>query len=200
MKWYRLAADQGNAAAQTALGVVYANGLGVPQDQAKAVECTRKAADQGYANAQNNLGNMASPPCCSVGSIPAGSVLRSRCAPRSARTTGSSHLRRRGPCPSVYYRSHLVDRTGSGSDAAGVRLCGTVHCHDGGRARADFGRRLGPSRAGGGIAPGRPWPCARAGIDFFGVFRTRRYDQGAAGLTVWLLYPLPLAAAGDARR
>jgi uncharacterized protein len=58
MKWYRLAADQGNAAAQTALGVVYASGLGVPQDQAKAVEWTRKAADQGYANAQNNLGNM----------------------------------------------------------------------------------------------------------------------------------------------
>ena len=32
MKWYRLAADQGYAAAQFNLGVMYAKGQGVPQD------------------------------------------------------------------------------------------------------------------------------------------------------------------------
>ena len=32
VKWYRLAADQGNAKAQTNLGVAYAAGQGVPKD------------------------------------------------------------------------------------------------------------------------------------------------------------------------
>ena len=31
-KWFRLAADQGNASAQNNLGVLYNNGQGVPQD------------------------------------------------------------------------------------------------------------------------------------------------------------------------
>ncbi len=49
-------ADQGNAYAQNTLGVIYANGLGVPQDYAEAVRWFRKAADQGNADAQYNLG------------------------------------------------------------------------------------------------------------------------------------------------
>ena len=57
-KWYRKAADQGDAAAQSNLGVMYANGQGVPQDYAEAVQWYRKAADQGDADAQNNLGVM----------------------------------------------------------------------------------------------------------------------------------------------
>ena len=52
----RLAAEQGNADAQYNLAVMYANGLGVPQDDAEAVRWYRRAADQGMANAQAALG------------------------------------------------------------------------------------------------------------------------------------------------
>ena len=51
-------ADQGMAAAQYKLGVMYANGEGVPENDAEAVKWYRKAADQGSVNAQFNLGNM----------------------------------------------------------------------------------------------------------------------------------------------
>ena len=37
---------------------MYANGIGVPQDYAQAVEWYRKAAEQGHAGAQTNLGLM----------------------------------------------------------------------------------------------------------------------------------------------
>src|SRR4030095_3989158 len=46
-KWYQLA-----------LGVIYVTGLGVPKDTEKGLGWFRKAADQGYANAQTNLGTM----------------------------------------------------------------------------------------------------------------------------------------------
>jgi TPR repeat protein len=36
IKWYRLAADQGDAAAQGMLGVMYVHGEGVPQDYVQA--------------------------------------------------------------------------------------------------------------------------------------------------------------------
>jgi TPR repeat protein len=55
VKWYRLAARQGNATAQFNLALIYANGRGVPQNYAEAVRY-RLAADQGDAEAQNNLG------------------------------------------------------------------------------------------------------------------------------------------------
>ena len=58
VRWYRLAADQGNAAAQLDLGVMYDYGRGVPQDVAEAVRWYRLAADQGQAGAQFNLGAM----------------------------------------------------------------------------------------------------------------------------------------------
>ena len=58
VKWYRKAAEQGNADAQYNLGVMYDHGRGVPQDDAEAVGWYRKAAEQGYAKAQFNLGNM----------------------------------------------------------------------------------------------------------------------------------------------
>jgi TPR repeat protein len=51
-------AKQGHATAQINLGVMYANGQGVPQDYAEAVKWYRKAADQELASAQNNLGTM----------------------------------------------------------------------------------------------------------------------------------------------
>ena len=56
VKWYRLAAEQGYAAAQYNLGVSYDKGRGVPQDDAEAVKWYRLAAEQGYARAQYNLG------------------------------------------------------------------------------------------------------------------------------------------------
>ena len=37
---------------------MYANGRGVPQDYAAAMSWWRKAAKQGHAEAQNNLGSM----------------------------------------------------------------------------------------------------------------------------------------------
>ena len=52
------AAAQGNAAAQYNLGVMYANGEGVPKDDAQAVQWYRKAAEQGDAKAQYKLGVM----------------------------------------------------------------------------------------------------------------------------------------------
>jgi TPR repeat protein len=94
VKWYRLAADQGDAeqslisnfrlfrqclllgffltpvtavgqapdfdfaGGQYSLGVMYANGEGVPEDDAEAVRWYRMAADQGHAKAQYNLGLM----------------------------------------------------------------------------------------------------------------------------------------------
>ena len=45
-------ADQGNADAQSRLGLLYANGRGVPQDDAAAANWYQKAADQGNADAQ----------------------------------------------------------------------------------------------------------------------------------------------------
>src|SRR3954463_716564 len=51
-------AKQGNPEAQYAFGLMYSGGEGVPQDDAKAVKWYRKAAEQGLAAAQNNLGTM----------------------------------------------------------------------------------------------------------------------------------------------
>ncbi|HFA1159078.1 TPA: sel1 repeat family protein [Neisseria gonorrhoeae] len=52
------AAEQGNAAAQFNLGVMYENGQGVRQDYIQAVQWYRKASEQGDAQAQYNLGLM----------------------------------------------------------------------------------------------------------------------------------------------
>ena len=51
-------AEQGNADAQYNLGLMYANGKGVPEDDREAVRWYRKAAEQGDAVAQYNLGAM----------------------------------------------------------------------------------------------------------------------------------------------
>jgi TPR repeat protein len=54
----RTKAEQGNAAAQSNLGVMYRQGNGVTRDYGEAVKWYRKAAEQGYATAQFNLGGM----------------------------------------------------------------------------------------------------------------------------------------------
>lgn len=52
----RAKAEKGDAAAQNNLGRLYADGEGVPKDSAEAASWYREAADQGYAEAQFNLG------------------------------------------------------------------------------------------------------------------------------------------------
>ena len=51
MRWYRKAAEQGDAAAQFNLGVMYANGEGVPEDYVKAYAWMNLAAAQGQKDA-----------------------------------------------------------------------------------------------------------------------------------------------------
>ena len=58
LKEWKPLADQGHAGAQYNLGLMYASGEGVPEDDAEAVRWFRLAADQGHADAQNNLGVM----------------------------------------------------------------------------------------------------------------------------------------------
>ena len=57
-KEWKPLAEQGNAVAQTNLGWMYQNGLGVPQDNKEAARLYRLAAEQGNADAQYNLGAM----------------------------------------------------------------------------------------------------------------------------------------------
>jgi len=54
-EWLPLA-EQGHAELQHNLGVIYRNGLGVPQDNEEALRWYHLAAEQGYAPAQHNLG------------------------------------------------------------------------------------------------------------------------------------------------
>lgn len=54
-EWLPLA-EAGDAASQFNLGLMYLDGVGVPQSDQKAVLWFRMSADQGYAKAQGNLG------------------------------------------------------------------------------------------------------------------------------------------------
>ena len=54
--WYRMAAELGHAEAQYNLGVMYATGEGVHEDDAEAARWYRRAAEQGNAEAQFHLG------------------------------------------------------------------------------------------------------------------------------------------------
>jgi hypothetical protein len=58
LRWFRMAADQGDASAQYNFGVMYAEGQGVPKNDAEAARWYRMAADQGNAQAQFKLGGM----------------------------------------------------------------------------------------------------------------------------------------------
>ena len=52
----RIAAERGDAKAQTELGLAYDMGRGVDRNTSEAVRWYRKAAEQGYAEAQYQLG------------------------------------------------------------------------------------------------------------------------------------------------
>ena len=54
VKWYRLAADQGDAGAQNSLGYMYANGMGVPEDYVTAYAWWNIAAVSGDEDAIAN--------------------------------------------------------------------------------------------------------------------------------------------------
>ncbi|NOR65247.1 MAG: AAA family ATPase [Candidatus Scalindua sp.] len=56
--WYRKAAEQGHAQAQSNLGIMYSQGQGVEKDYNEAVKWCRKAAEQGNEQAQGMLGVM----------------------------------------------------------------------------------------------------------------------------------------------
>ena len=56
IKLYRLAAEQGVAGAQSRLGVMYAEGRGVVQNDRESVRWFRLAAEQGDAEAQAGVG------------------------------------------------------------------------------------------------------------------------------------------------
>ena len=58
IKTLRKQATAGDVDTQYNLGVMYANGQGVPQDYAEAIKWYRKAAEQENARAQYNLGGM----------------------------------------------------------------------------------------------------------------------------------------------
>ncbi len=58
VEWYRKAAEQNYAPAQTNLGLMYDRGEGVSKDYVEAVKWYRKAAEQGDAKAQFDLGLM----------------------------------------------------------------------------------------------------------------------------------------------
>jgi hypothetical protein len=55
---FRKAAEQGEAAGQNLLGMMYGNGRGIPKDDQQALMWYRKAAEQGFARSQSILGRM----------------------------------------------------------------------------------------------------------------------------------------------
>lgn len=58
LKWFTLAAAQGNATAQFCIGNLYDKGRGVAPDAAQAFAWYRKAAEQGFPAAQLNVAIM----------------------------------------------------------------------------------------------------------------------------------------------
>ncbi|MGZ4993812.1 MAG: tetratricopeptide repeat protein [Methylobacter sp.] len=55
---WRKEAKAGDPDAQYNLAYIYENGIGVPKDEAKALELYQQAADQGHSAAQSNLDAM----------------------------------------------------------------------------------------------------------------------------------------------
>ena len=66
VKWFRKAAEQGEAHAQFMLGMCYFNGVGITQDKTEAVKWLQKAAKQGHEKAKKALTEINNPekPAC----------------------------------------------------------------------------------------------------------------------------------------
>ncbi len=75
VKWYRRAAEQGDAKAQHNLGLLNLAGKGVPLDQAKSLEWFRKAAKSGYGPAQGQVDSME---CVLQAGVPIGTLTKSK--------------------------------------------------------------------------------------------------------------------------
>ena len=58
MKWYTLAAEQGDADAQISLGWMYEKGIGVPQNNKTAVKWYKLAAEGGMPLPRQKLKNL----------------------------------------------------------------------------------------------------------------------------------------------
>ena len=57
VKWFRKAAEMGDASGQWHLGICYSNGFGVTKDESEGVKWYRKSAEQGFVHAQYCMGN-----------------------------------------------------------------------------------------------------------------------------------------------
>ncbi len=62
LRWWRLAANQGHADAQTRLGMCYLHGLGVARDLEQAALWLKQAAQQGDEQGNCRLYTSPSPP------------------------------------------------------------------------------------------------------------------------------------------
>ncbi len=83
MREWQPLAKQGHAVAQYNLGLLYANGQGVPKDDAQARQWYEKAAVQGHAAAQVNLGGLYDYGReCSAGFQDGGEMVSSVCRSR----------------------------------------------------------------------------------------------------------------------
>ena len=60
-RWYFESAQQGNADAAYALGILFLSGKGVQQSQDEALKWLRRAANAGHVDAQRFIGNIAAP-------------------------------------------------------------------------------------------------------------------------------------------
>lgn len=58
LKWYGIAAEEGNAVAMNNLGSLYSSGQGVAADYTKAHYWYHQSADLGYRRAMNNIGEL----------------------------------------------------------------------------------------------------------------------------------------------
>ena len=55
MRWYRLAAEHGDVEAEYGIGLLYANGWGVPSDIDQAARWMQKSAGAGNSDAEDWL-------------------------------------------------------------------------------------------------------------------------------------------------
>ena len=105
VKWYRRAADQGDADAQFNLGIVYEKGQGVQQNYAEAAKWYRRAADQGDEGAISALARLDTFVAQSSGSPSELSGSRQECAHCSTEAPCDKPLKACSRCGAAFYCS-----------------------------------------------------------------------------------------------